>query len=35
MLRDVEADGVPDDTYGLLMGMGPGFSMEMVLLRWS
>lgn len=35
MLRDVEADGVPADTYGLLMGMGPGFSMEMVLLRWS
>jgi alkylresorcinol/alkylpyrone synthase len=35
LLRDVEADGVARGTYGLLMGMGPGFSMEMVLLRWT
>jgi alkylresorcinol/alkylpyrone synthase len=35
MLRDVESDGMPCGAYGLLMGMGPGFSMEMVLLRWT
>jgi len=35
MLREVESDGAPCGAYGLLMGMGPGFSMEMVLLHWT
>ena len=34
VLRDTRAARPPAGTPGLLMAMGPGFSSELVLLRW-
>ena len=34
VLRDTIAKRPPKDSPGLLMAMGPGFSSELVLLRW-
>jgi len=35
ILRDVIESPPPPGTYGMMLGMGPGFSAELVLLRWE
>ncbi|MFE0100481.1 type III polyketide synthase [Streptomyces sp. NPDC059009] len=35
ILADVTAAGVEPDTWGLVLGFGPGFSVDLALLRWD
>ncbi|QYO67394.1 3-oxoacyl-[acyl-carrier-protein] synthase III C-terminal domain-containing protein [Leptolyngbya sp. 7M] len=34
MLNELMQQQIPHESYGLMIGMGPGFAQEAVLLKW-